>query len=293
MLHAATMNEFKLRSINTMKIVQFFILSLFFHSISSHACLNTYQFKIFPVGMNADTIVTVDMQIRRTSQEEGNRWLKLGLDSADEWTEMWMIDGFISKYDKTQHLLSKESIGFTYSLKESCLDTLQAFYHRGYTSIQTMYPSMKLFNPVYLSFCNFQQSCEYIKLTENALTKKSYFVYQNNSYLLSVLEDTSYYAFDRSNPSAIHILKFYANSIRVYKLGNVELVIGHVATGHEISMGWITSDPKVAQKMEEKDETVMLVEEYKPAIKFTDITKAVYEEPLLHHGYGFDLFIVK
>jgi hypothetical protein len=276
-----------------MKIVQLFVLSLFFQSISSQACLNTYQFKIFPVGMTSDTIVTVDMQIRRTSQSEGNRWLKLGLDSADEWTEMWMIDGFISKYDKTQHLLSKESIGFTFSLKESYLDTLQAFYQKGYASIHAMYPALKLFNPVYLSYCNFQQSCEYIKLTENALTKKSYFVYQDRSYQLSVLEDTSYYGFDQSGSSAIHILKYYANSIRVYKLDDVELVISHVATGHEISMGWIVSDPKVAEKMEAKGETAMLVKEYKPDIKFADITKSVYEEPLLHHGYGFDLFIVK
>ncbi len=276
-----------------MKGLPFFILSLFLQSVSSQACLNTYQFKIFPVGMHSDTIITVDMQIRRTSQAEGNRWLRLGLDSADEWTEMWMIEGFISKYDKTQHLLCKESIGFTFSLEERYLDTLQSFYMKGYTSICTRYPAIKLFNPVYVSYCDFQQSCEYIKLTENALTKKSYFVYQNNSYLLSVLEDTSYYGFDQNEPSAIHIMKFYANSIRVYKLDDVELVIGHVATGHEISMGWITSDPKAAKKMGKEGETAILVKEYKPDLQFTNITKAVYEEPLLHHGYGFDLFIVK
>ena len=74
----------------------FITLILIFNAISSFACLNTYQFKIFPVGVYNDTILTVDVQIRRTSQDEGNRWLELGLDSLDESSEMWIINAFIS-----------------------------------------------------------------------------------------------------------------------------------------------------------------------------------------------------
>lgn len=276
-----------------MKIVQLIILFLFFQSISSQACLNTYQFKIFPVGMVSDTIVTVDVQIRRTSQEEGNRWLRLDLDSADEWTEMWIIDAFVSKYDNTQHLLTKESIGRIYSLKETYLDSLKSIYQKGYKSVCARYPAIRQFNPVYLSYCNFQQSCEYIRIAADTLANKNYFVYQNKSYRLSVLEDTSYYAFHKGEEPSIPIMDFYANSIRVYKLDDMELVIGHVTTGHEISMGWVTNDPKVAKKMEKKGETAILVKEYKPEKPFADISTAVYEEPLLHHAYGFDLFIVK
>jgi hypothetical protein len=32
--------------------------------------------------------------------------------------------------------------------------------------------------------------------------------------------------------------------------------------------------------------------EYKPKFEFTNIKTAVYEEPLLHHGFGFDAFLL-
>ena len=82
------------------------IIILIFQTTFSFACLNTYQFKIFPVGVSQDKIITVDVQIRRTSQVEGNRWLKLGLEKADEWSEMWILYSYVSAYDKNQKLLS-------------------------------------------------------------------------------------------------------------------------------------------------------------------------------------------
>ena len=53
----------------------------------------------------------------------------------------------------------------------------------------------------------------------------------------------------------------------------------HLATGHEISLA--------------EDGEITLAKEYKPTFAFTDIKKSNYIEPLLHHGYGFDTFIVK
>src|SRR5687768_17768725 len=70
------------------------------------ACLSTYQFKIFPVGHYNGRIFSVDVQIQRTSTNEGNQRYQLQLDSVGEMEEMWIIRSYISSYDHNQKLLS-------------------------------------------------------------------------------------------------------------------------------------------------------------------------------------------
>jgi hypothetical protein len=269
------------------------ILVLIFNAISSFGCLNTYQFKIFPVGVYNDTILTIDVLIRRTSQVEGNRWLELGLDSLDEWSEMWIINAFISKYDKNQKLFEKKDIGMTYSIGENYLDSLQTIYLKGFDKIKSLYSDLKVFKPTYISFCDFQQSCELIELSNDSITDKDYLIYDKKKYPVDIIRDTSYYAFGKCVYHPENILGLYANSIRIYKSDNYQLVISHIATGHEIGMGWITSDPEIFREKQAKDEPISLAKEFKPDIDFGDIRQSVYEEPLLHHGYGFDIFIIK
>jgi hypothetical protein len=55
-------------------------------------------------------------------------------------------------------------------------------------------------------------------------------------------------------------------------------------------MGWITNNPNKKSKGEK--EVVILAKDHKPKILFHDIRRSVYEEPLLHHGYGLDMFII-
>ncbi len=269
------------------------ILILIFNVITSFACLNTYQFKIFPVGVYNDTILTIDVQIRRTSQVEGNRWLELGLDSIDEWSEMWIMNAFVSKYDQNQKLFEKEDIGMTYSIGKNYLDSLQMIYLKGFDKLKSQYSELKLFKPTYISFCDFQQSCELIKLLNDSTVDKDYLIYAEKKYPIDVIRDTSYYAFGKSVYHPENILGLYANSIRIYQIDDFELIISHLATGHEIGMGWITSDPEIFKEKQAKEEPVSLSNEHKPKFDFIDIRQSVYEEPLLHHGYGFDIFIIK
>ncbi|WP_442265051.1 hypothetical protein ACSIGC_11970 [Tenacibaculum sp. ZS6-P6] len=56
-------------------------------------------------------------------------------------------------------------------------------------------------------------------------------------------------------------------------------------------MGWITNDPN--KKPKDEYDVVILAKERKPNIKFDKISETIYEEPLLHHGYGFDFLILK
>ena len=269
------------------------ILILVFNANFSFACLNTYQFKMFPVGIYNDTILTVDVQIKRTSQVEGDRRLKLGLDSIDEWSEMWIINAFISKYDKNQRIFEKERIGATYSIGKNYLDSLQMIYLKGFDKLSNKYSELEIFKPTYISFCDFQQKCELIKLSNDNIYDMDYLIYSEKKYPIDIIRDTSYYAFGKSVYHPDDISGLYINSIRIYTVDDFQLIITHLATGHEIGMGWITSDTEVYKENQAKEEPISLAKERKPEIDFNEIRLSVFEEPLLHHGYGFDIFIIK
>ena len=257
----------------------------------SFACLNTYQLKIFPVGVSQNKIITVDIQIRRTSQVEGNRLLKLELEKTDEWGEMWTLYSYVAKYDKNQKLISLTPLDTTFSIGNTYADTLYKTYQRGLKMIATEFTDLEYFKPDYISFCDFQHKCDIVKIQSDTLSNKDFVVYEGKKYQTDIVRDTSYYAFGRSPYHPETITGLYINSVRIYKTKTLTLLITHLATGHEISMAWITSDPKKAGKI--KDGEIALAKEYKPNLTFTDIKQSTYEEPLLHHGYGFDIFIIK
>jgi hypothetical protein len=251
--------------------------------------LNAYQFKLFPVGILQDKIITVDVQISRTSQVEGNRWLKLGLEKTDEWSEMWILYSYISTYNKNQILISSTPLDTTYSIGKNYSDNLDRAYQSGLKIIAKEYPDLEYFRPDYISFCDFQHKCNIVKIQSDTISNRDFVIYDGKKYQTDIVRDTSYYGFGRSSYHPETITGLYINSVRIYKTKTLTLLVTHLATGHE--MAWITSDPKKAGKTE--DGEVILAREHKPNITFTEIKKSTYEEPLLHHGYGFDIFIIK
>lgn len=275
-----------------------YTLSLFiFYTITTSACLNTYQFKIFPVGIIDSKITTVDVQIMRTSQYEGNYILNpnMNYDEHNDWTisesEMWILYSYISVYDKNQKLLSSTPFDTTYSIGHNYIDSLQSTFNAAYTKIINDNHDIELFVLEYISFCDFQKKCNNLETLYDSTSNTNYIIYQNKKHKIDIINDTSYYAFGSNhyNPETLEWL--YINSIRTFKTKDTELIITHLITGHELSMGWLTNDPEIAKNSE--NEIIRLLKEYKPDLKFSDIKKSVYEEPILHHAYGFDIFILK
>jgi len=275
----------------------YILIILSFQTSFSFACLNTYQFKIFPVGVSQNKIVTVDVKIMRTSQAEGNYRLDLGLEKNEEWIEddkdweeMWILSSYVSTYDKNQKLTSLIPIDITYSIGKTYADTLHRTFQRGLKKIATEYADIEYFKPAYISFCDFQQKCNIVKIQSDTVSRKSYLVYDGKKYQTDIINDTSYYGFRESLYHPELITALYVNSIRVFKTKTITLLIVHLVRGHEVSMGFITSDPERFRMYE--DSGVRMAKEYKPNFKFTDIRKSTYEEPVLHHGYGFDIFVI-
>lgn len=236
------------------------------------ACMNTYQFKIFPVGVVDGKIITVDFKIRRTSQIEGNRWLKLNLKNASEFDIMWLLDAYISTYDQKQKLLSSEPIDSTYSLDANYRTKLQSVYQTGFSKIKSTYPTIELFKAETISFCDFKQKCKLMAIESDTINKRDYLKFAKKKHELPVFHDKEYFGFGKRAPEKA--IDLYISSVRTYKTKNLTLVLSHLATGHEINMGM--HDPE---------------KEYKPDFPFGDIETQTYVEPLLHHGYGLDVFV--
>jgi len=251
------------------------------NTIISFACLNAYQFKIFPVGVADDKIVTVDFKIHRA-----DNW------PDDEFGMQWFLYAYISTYEQNQKLIKATPFDSVNVKSDNYLEKLKEVYDVAFAKIQKDFPSIELFMPKYISFCDFQKKCkllevdirinydEDIGLSIDTATVK----YRNKKYELNILKDSLYYGFNGvreyyQTPNEI-------SSYRIYETKKIKLIAFHLAAGDLIlyrAAGMIDLD--------EKD--IPSGKEYKPNLKFKDIKKSVYEEPLLHHGYGFDAFIIE
>ena len=246
----------------------------------SFACLAAYQFKIFPVGIADDKIVTVDFKIHRDNDVLNN----------DELRIIWFIRAYISTYEQNQNLIKATPFDSVIVKSDDYLEKLKEVYDAALAKIQTEFPTIELFKPKYISFCDFQKKCKLIEIDTGTnigvdediiSTDAATIKYKNKKYPLDIIKDTLYYGFNENYLYADYIQGFYISSYRIYETKKVKLVIFHLETGDLIE----------ARIYGEKD--IPPAKEYKPDFKFKDIKHSVYTEPLLHHGYGFDAFIIE
>jgi len=267
------------------------LLVLLISIFEARACLSAFQYKVFPLGIRHDSVFTIDYKLHRMSAHQGNNVLKLGLSKADPGNAMWLITGMVSIYDKHQRLLYTKPSDSSYCIGASYGDTLRKSFLRLYKTVEKKFSNLELFEPQYISFCNYQQKCSRLSLSMDSISKQSVFCYQGQFFPIHVLNDTNYYPIRYRNLEAASIDDLYLNSIRLYKTKSITLVIGFLTLGDEIYNGLITHNPKEAGLTEEGE--VIFLKEVIPKIPFgKSILTTTYAEPILHHGFGLDVFVV-
>lgn len=259
------------------------ILVFFLKSLNSFACLSAKQHKLFPIGILEGKIIAIEAHIHRT--EDINRNDKN--ETSRSVSEKWIIKSYVVIYDTSQKLISKTEIDSAEIKGHSYTTLLQSHYIRGLLRIKSLYHNLDYFTSDYISFCDYQKKCKKLELKRDSIAKKDSFKYKNTEYVIKFEENKK----DKASALFIDDLSsYYLSSVRIYKAKGVELVIGHLATGHEVSMGWITKNP---EEKETKDGYKYKArKEYLPDFKLKELYTAIYQEPLMHHGYGFDFFIV-
>lgn len=281
-----------------------------------YPCGSAYQFKIFPVGMIKDTIVTIDVQIWRMDNPAFMKAMEE--DETDKSSEnismfSWLLKSHVTKYNKNQQVLHSETLD---SIQINTFDyttCLRQLYQKNLIDVLLNTKQIRLFIPEYISFCEFNTACDLVVLNNNQLiynkkryplkmldiSNKGYFGF--NNFYFQGYNDDEYLDTEEGRELYNGLISGFAiGSVRKYKCDNgKELIFAHLARGHELAMGWITHDPTDPRLKKQNDgeavdseDIAWLMKEYVPEISFNSLHNAVYEEPLLHHGYGFDVFIV-
>ena len=282
-------------------------LILFFVFTSAFPCGWAYQFKIFPVGVMGDTIVTVDVKMQRSdyvaniTDEETIK--------EDFYDLQWQLKSYVTKYNSKQIPYSSVLIDSLDVKDGDYSKDLDRIYKQAFLKILQNTKNIKLFTPIDISFCEYQEKCKTVAREENNI------IYKNKKYRLEILDlkNRDYYGFngfyfqgeeddaywDTKEGREIYrdiVNGFAIGSIRRFTVSDKELVVIHLQRGHELAMGWITNnpaDPRLKRDDDDNDDFAIIMQEHTPDIPFSKIESSVYEEPLMHHGYGFDVFMMK
>lgn len=237
-------------------------------------------------------IIGVSAYVQRTSCfDASRRFPDINVDSVRslEMEPFFVINLAITKHSRNQKLLQQYSLDTLKVPGENYGTALQVRFNQYYKQIVKDFPEIELFSPEYISFCGYQTSCEQLALVFDSLQQQSFFQTGKKRYALPALSD-SQQLFTFSPYYDEYGRGMTISSVRIYKSKTLKLTIGHLETGHELGMGMITHDPKKT-KNEEGFELIFYKEE-KPDFPFSNIETAAYQEPLLHHGFGYDLFVV-
>lgn len=250
-----------------------FTLYLSLSFSSALACLNTYQYKIFPIGTLDGDLVTIDFQIQRSEDNSPARHVKIGFGKGPQEQQIWRLKSYISTYDKHQKLQFNLAQDIGQARGEDYTKKLKTLYQTALAEAVKKYPKMVLFNPQGISFCNFNKDCDLVSIKYDVEQKKDFVFYNGQSYEIGILKDSSYIGFNNSLYYANHSTAFYLSSSRTYINKTGRLLVCHYETGTNLSFY--------------EDEKHSFV----PDLEFVDLRNAIYQEPVLHHGFGYDVLV--
>jgi hypothetical protein len=252
-----------------------FVLTVFFFTFifSSSACDNAEQLKLFPIGIHNNTVISVDVKIIRRFAGEVARKYNLTISDSIRHHSGFFFQTRLSIYDLNQKLISSKIIDSTYAIGRSYLEELSKSHNKVLKLILKKHPTIELFEVKYLSFCDFQNKCNYLSKEYDTLAKTTSLNYKNQKYDLAVFKDKkNYYLNDDylEYPAP----DFTISSIRIYETKKMKLVIAHLGT--EETQTVLAALPSKEYKNEEID--------------YSSIKTFVYQEQLNHHGEGMDVF---
>jgi hypothetical protein len=257
----------------------FYIFLFFlFSTTPSWGCYEAHLIKIFPIGTKGDTIVSIDFKIRRTHPEVISRYIKIDKNFRTKGIYYaWIIKGYKSKYDKNQNLISSIAIDSSYFIANNYIDTLKAIYTKGFDDL-TSEGKIEFFENKYISFCDFQSKCKKISVLYDSITNQNYAVLNNQKISFKIIRDSFSEGVYQYAENASH---FEISSIRIFKNNKMELITFHLEMGDFPDYYY------------NKDEGGLNRKEYEFKLIFDDIKNSTYEEPLVYHGFGLDVFVVK
>ncbi len=256
---------------------QLLLLFLLISGKEIQSCNAADQYRLFPLGSSSSGFVFVETHLYRTTDPKGNRY---------EMPSKWFGESFLKTYDKNHRLISSKLID-SLSLADKGNDSqfIESSFKKGLLLAKKL-PGFMAAKPVYLSYCDFQQTCEEAQLRIDTVKHLLFVKLRNQKeYGVTVLKDTTSIAgryiqyYGHFNGGLIDYADVDISSVRKYSIGTKTVTVVHLANGDKPQDAGEEGLPKRA--------------EYKPNVAFNQLENSIVHEPLLHHGHGFDFFIVE
>lgn len=260
-----------------MRFIFIIISFLSVFSLKIQACYQAELYKIYPIGISSDTIISIDMHILRYNagffKDEdritGNA-IDEGFRDNEEFANFeleWIIRTYITRYDKSQNKIDSiplDSARFYTENEGNTIDKLKILYDRGFNQIISDIPHIEPLKPVAIEFCDYSDECK------NLIKENSSIINQKDiDYLTTDLRDKPTFDFQHLLKSQRLLLMVFS-SVRKYTSSLFDLIVINS------QIGQIYGDEPMPQ--------ISLGD---------DIKSAIYEEPILYHGHGNDIFFTK
>jgi hypothetical protein len=237
------------------------------------ACGSAEQSRIFPVGIVQAGLVVVEMEMGRG---EGN----------DERLH-WSGTSYLVVYDFAHQVKSRQQLQDFRFADSDYSKGISAAFRFGLERARKM-EGIALLAPKSILFADYARSCSALSLHNDTLKKELSLVVSKKHYPVTVARDTNSIArvwFHRymteSYYGSVDYSDYYdhlgISSIRKFQAGKRELLIVHLGDGQ--TMHTADGEPIPAGK------------EYKAGFSFDKLENSAFEEPVMHHGAGFDFFV--
>ena len=251
----------------------FFISVLLLGSISKAiCCLAATQERIFPVGTNEGCMVGIELI--------SNRY------GGDDFQELWDFEISLKGYneDYSDYVIVKFD-AVKGLANEEVTDMIKQYMSQAIDYSQSL-DNFDAFHPVTISFCDFQKECSSSSLTQ--IDDRLRLNYGGTSHPIYFLDSTykgemakpylDYFEFYFDQASSVIGEDLKISSVRRLQNTTQSIVLFHLGTGQEFKEP--NTDKYPIKKEYEFENTLKTLED------------AVYLEPILHHGKGFDYFVL-
>ena len=255
-----------------------FLLTLALFSLDSFACMCASAQRKYLLGRQNDTIFFFETDLYRSDYKNPRN------DDPTDPQGYWYGDFYLRGYNSKNEKISESPVGsITINPQDSYIQKIQAKYKKTLDKLKFNKSFLQTI-PKDISFCDFQTQCNTAKLYFDTLNQKWGIEHEAKRYEINQLKDSTHFMFDilfyKKYDFKALLNRFFMNSIRTYQLGTQKIMLLHLATGSKESNG---------------DGLIQITnaKEHQPEClgAFLKLEDAIYEEPTLLHGKGFDIII--
>ena len=243
---------------------------LIFSSFKIFACAHAEINRIFPVGIVPGGVAVIEMRLVRGE--------------VDERTTRWAGTSALVIYNEQQQEKSRALVDTLRFLERDYDVEINKAFRAGLEKAKRV-QGIELLKPVSILFADYSDKCSALRLKNDTNKRELSLVVNKKNYPVTVMNDANSiarvwmkrYFDDGMKDYWSYYMGLGISSVRKFKAGNRELLVVHLGSGQ--TMYSADNKPYPAGK------------EYKAKFQFDNIENSAFDEPMMHHGRGFDVFV--